>query len=144
MVSNDVQERRTGASTGFTCTQLLVLGSAVVHKHTSYSDRVKDFYSSMHQNSKHINQVSTLGWNKMSTQRSKRSGATEIHQLNPSGSDQKDRASSFNQLNLKCLGRNLHFSIGVYIRFCTSRRDSNIQYLTWLVSLRLRRDPLVG
>ena len=37
----------------------LALGSDVVHKHTSCSVRVKDFYPSMHQISKHVNQDST-------------------------------------------------------------------------------------
>ena len=36
------------------------LDSVVVHKHTSCSVRVKDYYSSMHQNSKNTNQGSTL------------------------------------------------------------------------------------
>ena len=36
------------------------LGSTVVHKHTSYSVRMKDSNSSMHQNSKHINEDSLL------------------------------------------------------------------------------------
>ena len=38
----------------------LALGSPVVHKHRSYSVRVKDAYSSMHQNSKHMNQDTTV------------------------------------------------------------------------------------
>ena len=34
----------------------LALGSVMVHKHTRCSARVKDFYSSMYQTSKHINE----------------------------------------------------------------------------------------
>ena len=44
----------------FHATATLALDSAVVHKHTSCSVRVKDFYSSMNQISKHINQDITL------------------------------------------------------------------------------------
>ena len=70
---------------------ILALGSAVVHKHTNYSVQVKDF-SSMRQKTKHINQDSTLRWNKMSTQRQdqhQNAGATEVQQLNPGGPNQR-------------------------------------------------------
>ena len=63
----------------------LALGSAVVHKQTKCSIRVKDFYSSMHHNSQHINQESTPKWNKTSIQQQDpywKTGATEIQQLN--------------------------------------------------------------
>ena len=50
----------------------LGLDSAVVHKHTSClvrgKDFYRDFYSSMHRNSEHINWDSSLRWNKTSTQ----------------------------------------------------------------------------
>ena len=73
----------------------------------------------MHQNSKRINQYSTLRWNKMSTQQQDlqwNAGAAEVQQLNPGGppgvGPTKDRSSSPNQLNWKFLGRSHHYVWG--------------------------------
>ena len=55
----------------------------------------------MNQNSEHINQNSTLRWNKTSTQHQLwNAGATEVQQLNPDGPNQR-QITNPSQLNLK-------------------------------------------
>ena len=73
----------------------LTLDSDVIHKHTSYSVRVKDFNASKQQTyTSRYNQQQDQHWNP---------GATEIQQFTPMGLT-KDRASSPNQINWKILG----------------------------------------
>ena len=64
---------------------------------------MKDLYSSMNQNSEHINQDSSLRWNKTSTQQQTNSETREQQKYNswtPVGPT-KDRSSESSQLNLK-------------------------------------------
>ena len=88
----------------------LVLGSAVVHKHTSCSVRVKDVYSAMYQNSKYI--VKTRNWDETrwvtNTETLEQQKSNNWTSLGPT----KDRASSSDQLNWKILGRSHHLFRG--------------------------------
>ena len=62
---------------------------------------VKDFYSSMNRNSEHINQDSSLRWNKMNTQQQDRTlEQQKSNSWTPVGPT-KDRASSPSQLSWK-------------------------------------------
>ena len=50
-----VSNKLLGGLNQFHIAAALALDSAMVHKHTNCLVRVKDFYSSMQQNSEHVN-----------------------------------------------------------------------------------------
>ena len=86
--------------------------------------------SSMHHNSKHINQDSTLRWYKMSTQQqdqhwNKSNSTTMVGPTN-------DRSSSPNQLNWKFLGRSFHL---VWYQFMWLKDFWPIKACSWHLSV---------
>ena len=93
----------------------LALCSAVIKKHTSPQSAWRTSNSSMHQNSKHINQdPTTMSWNKMSIQQQDpywNAGATDIQQLNPNRPDQRQSIEP-QPIVLNILVRSLHYVWG--------------------------------